>query len=282
VVESYDKGGVWDDRAKIFKNLNGIGWIKFPCGITVPEWPLLSKNSRPKPERITGSQAIPENEFTDNKNKRPYEGICVRFSDVFASVIKAGSSACKVLDGIAVYPTKPVIPDAPFSWNIHAGFTLEVSEVRFSPIKNALVTAKLRLPVSITQNEGCARGTLDLGSFPISPTCEFYVERPDSTFGVFGVGNTTLGIAGKGYVADFSSSQAYAASGKPVSWKGVVLMQGGSKGSPAGTVVSNIGYMQAEYAFTNAIVETTGLSASFQNIAPVRRCTAIRVHGHFR
>jgi hypothetical protein len=268
VVESYDKGGVWDDRAKIFKNLNGIGWIKFPCGITGPEWPLLSKNSRLKPDRVTGSQAIPEKETTDNKNKRPYEGICVRFSDVVASVIKAGLSACKVLDGIAVYPTKPVIPAAPFSWNIHAGFTLEVSEVRFSPTKNALVTAQLRLPFSITQNEGCARGKLNLGSFPISPTCEFYVERPDSTFGVFGVGNTTLGIEGKGFVADFSSSTAYAPSGKPASWKGVVLMQGGSKGSPAGTVVSNIGYMQAEYVFTNAIVESTGLSASFQNTTP--------------
>jgi hypothetical protein len=69
VVESYDKGGVWDDRAKIFKNLNGIGWIKFPCGITGPEWPLLSKNSRLKPDRVTGSQAIREKETTDNKNK---------------------------------------------------------------------------------------------------------------------------------------------------------------------------------------------------------------------
>jgi hypothetical protein len=156
----------------------------------------------------------------------------------------------------------------PFSWNIHSGFTLEVSEVRFSPTKNALVTAQLRLPVSITQNEGCARGKLNLGSFAISSTCEFYVERPDSSFGVFGVGNTTLGIEGKGYVADFSSSAAYAPSGKPASWKGVVLMQGGSKGSPAGTVVSNIGYMQAEYAFTNAIVESDGLYASFQSISP--------------
>jgi hypothetical protein len=270
VVETYDKGGVWDDRAKVFKNLNGIGWIKFRCGQTFPEWPLLSKNTgiQPVSGRITGSQSIPEHDITDNNNKRPFEGICVRFSDVVASVIKAGSTACKVLDGIAVYPTTPIIPAVPFTWNIHSGFTLEVSEMRFSPTRNALVTAQLLLPVSITQNEGCSRGKLNLGSFSISPTCEFYVERPDSTFGFFGVGNTTLGIGGRGYVADFSASTAYTPSGKPVSWKGVVLMKGGSKGSPAGTVISNIGYMQAGYGFTNGLVESDGLTAAFHNTAP--------------
>jgi hypothetical protein len=171
------------------------------------------------------------------------------------------------LDGEARYPTKPALPAVPFSLEIATGFTLDVSEVVYTPNKDAQVTAQLRLPVSITQNEGCARGKLDLGSFYMSPYCEFYKEYNDSAYGVFGIGNTTLGIEGRGYVVDFSSSQTYAASGKPVSWKGVVLMQGESKGSPAGTVISNIGYMQASYTFKNGIIESSGLSAAFYSAA---------------
>lgn len=267
LVEEYDKGGEWVPRQNIFKNLNGIGLVYFKCSITYSSYPLLTKQWKNTKPRSGGNMVASDLPKEKKEEEKALQGVRVRFSNIVASVSNAGASRAKVSDGVAKYPAKPVFPTPPFSLEIATGFTLDVSEVVFTHKSDAQVTAQLRLPVSITQNEGCARGKLDLGSFYISASCEFYKEYKDSTFGVFGIGNTTLGIEGKGYVVDFSSSTAYAPSGKPASWKGVVLMQGGSKGSPAGTVVSNIGYMQAEYTFTNAIVESTGLSASFQNTA---------------
>lgn len=306
VVEDYDKGGEWVNAEKAWKKLNGIGRVKFKCPSTYTIWPGLWKNAVLKPVKYTvvGNLTTKDNEITardaaslglkvqpgeeveldmphfngrvidiskyitDIKGIKTPEGIRVRFTDITAGVVKAGAGYANVLAGLAKYPTDPAIPAVPFSLNISPGFSLEVSAVTFSPGQNALVTAKLLLPVSITQNSACARGSLDLGNFRLSPSCEFYKELPAQNYGIFGVGNTTLAIGGKGYVADFSTSQAYGPSGKPNTWKGVVLMQGGSKGSPAGTVISNIGYMQADYTFTNGIVESSGLSAMFRNAAP--------------
>lgn len=305
VVESYDKGGEWNNAAKTYSKLNGIGRVKFKCPTTYTVWPGLWKNAVLKPVKYTvvGNLATKEDEISardaaalglktqpgeeveldmphingkaleiskyinDIKGNKTPEGIRVRFTDLSVSVTKAGATFGQVLTGVAKYPTDPAIPAVPFTLNISPGFTLEVSAVTFNPGQNAMVTAKLLLPVSITQNSACARGSLDLGNFRLSPTCEFYKELNGQNYGVFGVGNTTLGIEGRGYVVDFSSSQAYAPSGKPASWKGVVLIQGGSKGSPSGTVISNIGYMQAEYSFTNGIVESNGLAAVFRNVA---------------
>ncbi len=304
VVESYDKGGEWNNNNKTYGKLNGIGRVKFKCPATYTIWPGLWKNAVIKPVKYTvvsniatketeisardaaalGLKTQPGDEveldmphingktleiskyISDIKGIKTPEGIRVRFTNITVQVLKAGATLGQVLTGSAKYPTDPAIPPAPFTLNISPGFTLEISTVTFNPGQQALVTANLLLPVSLTQNTECARGRLDLGSFRLSPTCEFYKELNGQNYGVFGVGNTTLAISGRGFVADFSSTQTYAASGKPASWKGVVLIQGGSKGSATGTVVSNIGYMQAEYSFTNGIVESSGLSAIFRNI----------------
>lgn len=303
VVEAYDKGGEWVNAEMSYKKLNGIGRVKFKCPTTYTVWPGLWKNAVLKPVRYTvvSNMATKENEIsardaaslglktqpgeevelempiingkaleiskyiTDIKGVKTPEGIRVRFTDITVKVLKAGASYGQVLAGIAKYPTDPAIPAVPFTLNISPGFALEVSAVTFQPGQNALVTAKLLLPASIAQNSACARGSLDLGNFRLSPTCEFYKELNGQNYGVFGIGNTTLAIEGRGYVADFSSSQSFGPSGKPATWKGVVLLQGESKGTPAGTVVSNIGYMQAEYNFTNGIVESSGLTATFRN-----------------
>lgn len=302
VVESYDKGGEWVNAESAYKHLNGIGRVKFKCPATYTIWPGIWKNAVIKPVKykVVTEMTAKENEIsardaaslglkaqpgeeveldmphfngrvydiskyiTDIKGQKTPEGIRVRFTDISASVTKLNAAYGQVISGIAKYPTDPAIPPVPFTLNISPGFTLEVSAVTFSPGQNALVTAKLLLPVSITQNSACARGSLDLGSFRLSPTCEFYKELPAQNYGIFGIGNTTLAIEGRGYVADFSSSQVYGPSGKPATWKGVVLMQGESKGSPSGTVISNIGYMQADYTFVNGIVESSGLSAIFR------------------
>lgn len=305
VVEAYDKGGVWNNNTKTYNQLNGIGRIKFNCPQSFNVWPGLWKNAVMKPVKLKvvdnffvrkdeisvkdasalGLSSQPGTEveldmphfndkaidvskyITDIKGIKPPapEGIRVRFTDCNVSVIKAGATRGIIMAGIAKYPTDPAIPAVPFTLNVSSGFQLEVSAVSFSPGLNPLVTAKLVLPVSITQNSACARGRLDLGNFRLSPTCEFYKELPGSDYGVFGIGNTTLAIEGKGYVVDFSTSQTYGPSGKPATWKGVTFIQGESKGSPPGTVISNIGYMQANYTFTNGTVESSGLTALFHN-----------------
>ncbi|MGQ0739057.1 MAG: hypothetical protein ACT4OJ_08380 [Bacteroidota bacterium] len=307
IVESYDKGGVWNNASKIYEQLNGIGRIKFNCPPVFVIWPGLWKDAVLKPVkfRVVDAFVSKENEIsvkdaaelgvsaqpgteieldmphynnraidisryiTDIKKVKPKapEGMRVRFTDCTVSVIKAGASKGTITSGIAKYPTDPAIPPVPFTLNISSGFQLEVSAVSFSPGLDPLVTAKLILPSSLTQGSACAAGRLDLGSFRMTPNCEFYKEYPGSNYGVFGVGNTTLGIEGSGYVVDFSSSQTYGPTGKPVSWKGVVLMQGGSKGSSYGSVMSNIGYMQAEYKFTNGLVESSGLTANFSSVS---------------
>ncbi len=308
VVEQYDKGGEWSNLTKTYTKLNGIGRIKFNCPLTFTVWPGLWKDAVLKPVmyKVVDNAAVKENEInsrdaaalgltpiagtevelmmphfnnraidlsrylTDLKGPKKPEGIRVRFTDISASVIKAGATKGIVLSGIAKYPTEPAIPIVPFTLNISPGFQLEVSAMSFSPGLDPLVTAQLVLPSSITQNSACAAGRLDLGAFRMSSTCEFYKVLAGSDYGVFGIGNTTLAIGGRGYIVDFSSSQTYGPSGKPVTWKGVVLMQGKSQGSPSGTVVSNIGYMQANYTFTNGIVEGSGLTAIFQNTAPYK------------
>ncbi len=305
VVEAYDKGGEWNNVAKTYTNLNGIGRIKFNCPSIYSILPGFWKDAVLKPVKfkVVTLLALRDNEITKRDaeslgikaeageeielvmphiREKPIdlplyiremrqapkpEGMRVRFTDLTVQVVKAGATKGLVLTGIAKYPTDPAIPAVPFTLNIATGFQLAVSAIAFSPGQDPLVSAKLILPHSITQNTECSAARLDLGDFRLSPSCEFYKVFPGSNYGVFGVGNTTLGIEGNGFVVDFSSTQTYPASGKPVTWKGVVLMQGESKGSAAGTVISNIGYMQANYSFTNGIVESTGLTATFQNTA---------------
>ncbi len=311
VVEEYDKGGEWNQLSKAYDHLSGFGRIRFNCPLTFTVWPGLWKEAVMKPVsyRVVDNINTRGNEIssrdaaalglttkpgdvvelmmphyngravdlsryiTDVKSPKKPEGIRVRFTDLSVSVVKAGATKGLVVSGIAKYPTEPPIPAVPFTLNISPGFKLEVSAITFSPGLDPLVTAILILPSSITLNNACAAGALDLGNFRLSPTCEFYKEYPGSDYGVFGIGNTTLAIEGYGYVVDFSSSQTYGPSGKPVSWKGVTLIQGESKGSPLNSAVSNIGYMQAHYNFSNGVIESSGLTATFNLVEPYRFAT---------
>jgi hypothetical protein len=307
IAEAYDKGGNWNANAGKWQQLNGTGRIKFNCPGSFTRFPGLWKDAEIKPVRykvvsnlklITASDEIRAKDadelglnartgdeveldmphyngkaisisryITDIKTPKKAEGLLVRFTDISVSVIKAGASRGNVIAGIAQYPTTPADPAVPFTLSLATGFQLEVSTITFSPGLDPLVNARLILPSSLTQNSECARGHLNLGEFRLAPNCEFYKEYPGAGYGIFGVGNTTLAIGGNGYVVDFSSSQSYPTSGKPANWKGVVLMQGSSDGTPA-DVVSNIGYIQARYTFSNGIVESTGLTANFNLASP--------------
>ncbi len=300
VVENYDKGGEWSEVSKAWLHLNGTGRLKFTCLSKISILPPIWKNAVLKPVSLkVVDNAFPGNNEISAKDaaslglnaqpgstvevmmphyndksigvpnylsqlRKEPDGIRVRFSDLAATPIKPGAAAGQVSAGIAVYPSESPLPAVPFTLNLASGFSLDISAITFSPVKYPVVTAVLNLPPSLTQNSGCRAASLNLGDIVFSPSCEFYKELPDSTYGIFGVGNTTLAIQGRGYVADFSSTQAYGPSGKPVNWKGVVLMQGESRGTNGDDVISNIGYLQADYRFSNGLVESSGLTAAFQ------------------
>jgi hypothetical protein len=201
--------------------------------------------------------------LTDIKAPKTAQGLLVRFTNLTVSVTSKTASTGTVTAGSAQYPTLPQDPAIPYTVSLGEGFKLEMSKIVFSPTQDPLVSGELILPGKLTQNTECAQAHLDLGEFRISPQCEFYQVNTEQSFGTWGVGETTLQIKGKGYVVDFSSTQTYPASGKPADWKGVVLLQGISEGSPANTVVSNIGYLQGRYGFVNGTVEKSGLNAVF-------------------
>ena len=306
IVEQFESEGVWNNQTKNYDHLNGIGRIKVNCPVTLIVWPGLWKDAILKPVTYTivdnpvpsnyeiskadvatlglnisqgnkvqlmmphyNDKAIDISRYIAGINTlKKYEGIRVNFKDISASPVKVGSTHGVVTAGTAKYPLSSPEPAIPFTLDIASGFQLEVKTMLFFPDQEPLVNAKLLLPASITSSTLCSTGSLNLGDFRLFPNCEFYKELPDSAYGTFGIGNTTLSIAGKGYAADFSSSLSYISSGKPANWKGVVLMEGESKGSPIGTVLSNIGYMQADYAFSKGIIEASGFTGSLLNVHP--------------
>ncbi len=308
IVEEYDKGGQWDPASKTYQHLNGIGRIQFTCGprIVFP-WPgKIWKDAIMKPVSVNivdtvreeineisvrdaaqlgikaragskvdlmvpyyGDKAVELSRYLGDlvPIKRP-EGIRVRFTNLTVKVLQAGATQGLALAGIANYPSTPAIPPVPFTLNIYPGFQLEVNSLSISPNTNAIANARLILPSSLAKENDCGGADLNLGDISITPRCEFYKFLPDSTYGIFGIGATTLAIRGRGYVVDFSSTARYLPVAKPASWKGVVLLKGNSPGSPSDPVVSNIGYMQAAYSFSNALVESLGLTATFINARP--------------
>ncbi len=308
IVESYDKGGVWNTVTKTFDHLNGKGRIKFNCPGSHWVKPGIWKEATMKPVfyKVVDKAKVRDNEISTRDiallgiqaqpgsdvelmmphfngkvidmsgyvkkmtRKTKNEGIPVIFTDLSVKINKPKDSKGTVLSGIAKYPAGNSLKLVPLTVNIFPGFQLEINSIGFTPTMDPIVDAKLLLPASLTQNSDCARGSIDLVDIRLNPNCEFYKEYPAAKYGVFGVGNTTLAIGGKGYVVDFSSTQSYASSGKPANWKGVILLAGESKGIPSGTSVSNIGYLQAPYSFINGIVESSGLEATFNLASPYK------------
>lgn len=313
IVEQYERGGVFDAVTKSYRQLSGIGRIKFGCQPTFPFpwWDVVWKEVLMKPVAIRvvdsvradnnvisirdaaylGIQARPGSTveiLLPHINNRPVElaryltditpirrlsGIRVEFKNLTVSVTKAGATKGIVTAGVATYPSELSVPDS-LVLSVSSGFQLAISSLTIFHNQPAQAVAKLILPSSLTANNQCRAGTLNLGTIQLSQQCEFYKELPDSTYGVFGVGPTTLGIAGRGYVVDFSTVKQYIPSGKPLPWKGVVLINGGSKGSPVEPVVSNMGYLQGQFKFSNGLVESNGLTATFTNIVPFKYQTS--------
>ena len=194
------------------------------------------------------------------KPGRP-QGIRVQFNGVQVQRLLNNARLGRITVGTAFYPAVEPVPIPPFTLDIE-GFTLEVSRLRLSPDRPAEAVARLLLPDLISSGEGCNRAALDLGTINLSPRCEFYHNASDKRYGSFGIGNTTLIVRGKGYIADFSSTIGTPPGGGPNTWKGLILINGETAGEPSGTVYSNTGYLQAHYKYGIATVTKGGFSST--------------------
>jgi hypothetical protein len=171
--------------------------------------------------------------------------------------------------GTATYPTTP--PDPQTATLAIAGFTLYLHAITVSP-NGAVVEAQLEMPVSIVDAGTGHPGRIDLGTFGITHSCVFRRDLPSLAYGPWAVGNTEMQVQGVGVTADFDQSWAApsAPPGSPAAlpaWRGILLGQGASAAA-AGNIISNSGYLRAQYSYPIAQVSSSGLTAEFTLSAP--------------
>ena len=302
VVDSFTSRGTYNALTKTYTNLSGVGKIHFGCQkpfiIIGPGLPT-KKPLQLQPIDIVETVNDPSRQLTEEqaaalgvraskgeqlqlqttaqlkaglqltqvlKNISFLQpGVILRFSGVTTQPLRAGYG--NVSAGLATYPVNP--GEGPFSLNVAPGFRLEVDTMTIRPGQDAAAGGRLWLPTSLSGPGNCQGASIGLGTISLSNTCEFYKVLPDSTYGTWGVGNTTLTVHGQGYVADFSATQHYTGDPHAAAWKGVLLLGGTSDGTPGpDTVLSNTGYLQARYSFTLGSVDGGGLAASFATIIP--------------
>jgi len=193
--------------------------------------------------------------------------VCDAVPTIFAvhfdncTIQPTGPGTGLVTGGSATYPA-PSSPPPPLVVPIF-GFKLLVSSLVLDP-NTATATAVLELPPSISapMNGECRPGKIDLGSFPLSPTCEFYRSFPGAAYGPWTIGNLGMEIQGAGLEVDFSFSQS--PTPPPVlgpGWRGVLLRAGATVPPPQGQFpISNTGYLKGRYQFENAFIIATGFT----------------------
>jgi len=183
-----------------------------------------------------------------------------------------------VLEGSARYPTAPPMPGL-LVLRI-AGHRLHVGSLDLRP-SGTTARGELELPDSIVNASVCEPARIPLGEFAITPACQFRKELPSDEFGPW-VTELGIQIKGSGIVADFSrtwSWPGWTGPPQPPIWRGVVLERGESVPAPSGTVLANDGYLKAAYAFRQATVTGSGMSARFALTAPYR-FTSVRPFGY--
>jgi len=190
----------------------------------------------------------------------PKSGITVKFEN---ATIAPGDRLTTgyMLAGSAEYPTIPVFPEVPAKIFV-AGFKVAMDSIHITN-SGATATAKLHCPVTLIDGDGCGSAIIDLGSIEISQDCQFYRSMPDSLFGPFTTDKTGIVFEGEGVIADFDKNNSPSGYGLSANWRGVILQNGATIEIPSGSVVSNSGYLQAKYRFSNGLVTASGLKATF-------------------
>ncbi|KQC06314.1 MAG: hypothetical protein APR54_01825 [Candidatus Cloacimonas sp. SDB] len=301
IVNQYDDKGQYDFTTNTTSGASGTAQVHFNCGlhfflpaftgtaqfITQPftvveivEDPLyeisVMEARKFKPEVVTGSEiSIPlVKESVDKfgilkardqllgtfEPLPPKSGITVKFEN---ATISPGDRLTlgDMISGSAAYPTNPAFPEVPAKLFVE-GFRIAMDSL-YIDNTGAVANARLHLPVSIIDGAGCSPAIIDLGSISISPDCQFYKEMPDSTFGPFITDKTGMIFAGQGIIVDFNKVYSPSGYSLDADWRGVILQSGQTIAASSGSVISNSGYLQAEYRFNNGLVTWHGLKARF-------------------
>lgn len=200
--------------------------------------------------------------------------IRVHFDDVTIVPVEGQPDSGRITAGSAAYPTDPAQPKV-IRLAVD-GFTVVIDNLNLTPtMTRGNIT--LQLPACMGSAATCGPATVPLGMLSISPNCEFYVERPDDEFGPWIVGDTGMVAEGKGFIADFSSTQS--PGGRPAAWKGLALASGTATGEKTVPDHSNTGYLAAGCTFPNGSVSSAGFTALLSFSGP-HEFTAVDPEGY--
>ncbi len=164
-----------------------------------------------------------------------------------------------VIEGSALYPTSPAVPLNSVELYV-AGFTLYLDRIEFKP-NEAIASAELELPPSITRMKSCEPPRIKLGDISINPECQFYQSLPALEYGPWDVSTTGMRIEGKGAVADFSPIFPWNQS--TGTWRGLQILNAHTFSDSSEDILSNSGYLKAGYDIKNGLLSTAGLSGDF-------------------
>jgi hypothetical protein len=199
----------------------------------------------------------------------PAGGVVVSLVDLTIAVDSATGKG-KVVSGKAVYPASSPNPE-PATLTFH-GFTATLNSLTVTP-QGAEADALLQMPESVVDPGTGHPGQIQLGTFQITPECVFRKDLPSFSYGPWAIGDTEIQIKGSGVVADFDpawappSAPAGTAAASPA-WEGVLLGAGNTVSALGSTVVSNSGYVRANYSYPWAQVAGAGLTAGLSLTAP--------------
>ena len=188
----------------------------------------------------------------------------VEFSDLTINLEDAAQGVGRVIEGSVTYPVAGAVR-RPIEIVIE-GFVLVLSSLELSPRRSTAV-ARVSLPGGITDAGSCQPASIDLGQIAISPTCDFYVDAPDHSYGPWLLGDTGMTIEGTGYVLDLST--AASPTPWPPSWRGLALGAGTATGEKYVPDPCNTGYLRGHYTHTGAVVISTGFFGTLHLAKPV-------------
>lgn len=313
IVDSYSDKGDWDFAQKRALGLSGTAWTNFNCDglflipllqegflktikvydvvqrvydeynqISLREARLIQPNIQPGQilEVDLAVKQLNPQDFFKAKNdliaklELIKKGmILVHFDKVDIDPVVGQQNVGRIIKGMASYPTQSPIPQV-IKLSV-SGFTVLIDTLTLT-VTGAVADIDLEFPEAIV-SEDCKPATLNLGSTSINSECEFYVEKPDSSYGPFGLLDVGMKIKGKGFVADFSTTASYAKLAKPqaIGWKGVNLLSGQTIPGYNNTVISNIGYLYANYVFKEAKVSFEGFDGLLKLNSPFQFSTLI-------
>jgi hypothetical protein len=299
-VETYTRPGVWNAERNRFIGVSGTAWLLLNCaklpGLILDPGSLASGLRLAYPLEVVAKVVYPQTQIsldaarllqpgiqlgaslqisTDMNPqelqqlivsgvnivnwwvKNPPKGqVLVSFDEV--SIARTNQrSVGRIVSGEAVYPAKPHIPQALAP--VIEGFTLHVNALTLAP-NGASADITLELPPGLADAASCAPATLPLGRVPMTPDCEFYIDRPDADFGPWIIGDTGMLMEGSGFVLDLSDTASLP--GQLPAWKGLVLKRGSASGASLLPDPSNTAYLRGKFTFSNATVTASGLDAA--------------------